>query len=139
MQLVQWQTRATCVFLAHVAGVWIEGGKENPLLRHAMELSLFPDEPDAELDAMRGERTGYVHTPEQARERLAEHRNDGKPVKTDTIKVDETGVVQGSPTGDSVFTELPENFPEPEAGSFEAFMRMFGTGGNPAPRGPEPG
>jgi hypothetical protein len=140
MRLVQWQTRATCSYLAHVAGMWMDGKGRNPLLAHAMELSLFPDKADEELDALRGERTGYVSSPEQARQRAAEHRSQGKPVAGDTLRADESGVVEAATAGDDiVFSELPEGFPEPEQGSYEAFMRTFGCGGNPAPRGPEPG
>jgi hypothetical protein len=136
----EWQTRTTCQF---IAATFVEydpdktGGK-NPLSDIAADIRIHPERSseDDELERMRGERTGYVSHEEGARMM----RGGPKTApKTDTIEIDEDGNVVGAALSAPGSEESSsEGMAEPQAGSFEAFMRMFGSGGMPPPTGPVP-
>jgi len=116
-------------------------GGRNPLVDAALDISLSwggAGGDDDELDEMRGRRTGYVASAEQARQRIREARG-GRP-EADTIRVGEDGAVAGVAVGaaepaDEAAAEVAAGAAD---GSFEAFMRMFGGGGTPPPA-PPPG
>jgi hypothetical protein len=106
-----------------------------------MELTLFPDERG--IDAMRGERTGYVRTQQDVQRAEAAHRRENAPPPT-VIKSDETGEEREAIPGIDPTPGWPDptrppdaDYAEPLAGSFEKFASTIGRA-VPAPRGPEP-
>jgi hypothetical protein len=154
----EWATKHICLFIGRQAQVDLKAhGGRNPLVDDALEMSIFPQprsQEDEELDELRGEYTGHVTHEEGQRlmrestmaakvERIRERPHRPRPrkpePKPDTAEVDEDGNFIGYALGEQKVEEAaPGGGPSNGPGSFEAFMQMFGGGGQPAPRGPIP-
>lgn len=142
-----------CLFIAHSITPHIDmkaSGGKNPLVEAAAQMTLLPDErrsartaAEVELDEMRGERIGY-ETDQTGRAKMQDDElrtpTNSVPGDTDTFVVDEDDNVVGVDLGKTEPGEIEEKFArQATKGSFEAFMRMLGTGGTPPPTGPKPG